>query len=207
MNAVQWHNDDDPVQQLRDIVTRATEPGLMVIRFGGGPASDSLAWKDLEPWTRSRAVTVSLIEGDLETPGLDIALLCDLVFISSEANIVLDALDVPPSRGIVWALARAGRAALARGLLDDGRLGPEEAVRLGLAHEVVGATDELPLPSPSSLAALTAARDLMRSRASGESGRALELATFRLLFASGDPEEGARAFLERRAPDFPANDD
>ena len=42
----------------------------------------------------------------------------------------------------------------------------------------------------------------MRSRADGGAGRALELATFRLLFAAGDPEEGARAFLERRSPRF-----
>ena len=75
-----------------------------------------------------------------------------------------------------------------------------------LAHEVVDSADELPLPSPASLAAATAARDLMRSQAAGEPGRALELATFRLLFASGDPNEGARAFLERRNPTFPPSD-
>jgi enoyl-CoA hydratase/carnithine racemase len=77
-----------------------------------------------------------------------------------------------------------------------------EAVRLGLAHQLVAADADLPLPDPASTAALTAARDLMRSRADGSAGRALELATFRLLFAAGDPEEGARAFLERRAPRF-----
>ncbi len=175
----------------------------MVVRFGGGPSSGHLSWRDLEPWTRSRAITASVIHGDVEAPGLDVALLCDLVFVHSESAIILGALDQKPSAALVWALARAGRAALARGLLDDGHITAEEAVRLGLAHEVVASTDHLPLPIPSSLAALTAARDLMRSRAGGRSGLALELATFRLLFASGDPEEGARAFLERRPPSFP----
>ena len=207
VETVQWHNGVDPVRQLRAIVDLAAEPGLIVIRFSGGPPSASVTWNDIEPLTRGRAVTVSLIEGDLDSPGLDIALVCDLVLMDHGATIALGKLDQPQSPGTLWALARAGRAALARGLLDDGRVAPEEAVRLGLAHEVVDTTTEPPLPNPSSLTALTAARDLLRSRASGEAGRALELATFRLLFASGDPEEGARAFLERRAPDFPANGD
>jgi enoyl-CoA hydratase/carnithine racemase len=42
----------------------------------------------------------------------------------------------------------------------------------------------------------------MRASARGSAGLALELATFRLLFAAGDPEEGARAFLEKRDPRF-----
>ena len=53
-----------------------------------------------------------------------------------------------------------------------------------------------------SVASLTAARDLLRASARGSAGLALELATFRLLFAAGDPEEGARAFLEKRDPKF-----
>jgi enoyl-CoA hydratase/carnithine racemase len=53
-----------------------------------------------------------------------------------------------------------------------------------------------------SVASLTAARDLMRASARGSAGLALELASFRLLFAAGDPEEGARAFLEKRDPEF-----
>ncbi len=207
MKTIRWPNNIDPVHQLRTIVELAGEPGLIVIRFNGGPPPGFLTWNDLEPLTRSRAITVSLIEGDLESPALDVALICDLVVMRRGATIVLDGLQQPPSPGMVWALARAGRAALARGLLDDGPVAPEEAVRLGLVQEIVDATEEPSLPNPSSLTALTAARDLMRSRATGEPGRALELATFRLLFASGDPEEGARAFLERRPPNFPANDD
>ena len=42
----------------------------------------------------------------------------------------------------------------------------------------------------------------MRAAAHGSAGLALELASFRLLFAAGDPEEGARAFLDKREPEF-----
>jgi enoyl-CoA hydratase/carnithine racemase len=124
------------------------------------------------------------------------------VYIRDGVSLVLPEIDAPPSPGILWALSRAGRAAAAAGLLTGGSFGGKEAVRLGLAQGVVATEDRLPLPSRISIAALTAARDLMRSRAGGAPGRALELATFRLLFARGDPIEGALAFLERRDPEF-----
>jgi enoyl-CoA hydratase/carnithine racemase len=79
----------------------------------------------------------------------------------------------------------------------------EEAVALGLAQRVLEPDEAVPLAAGGSLAALTIARDLARSSVRREgAGLRLELASFRLLFASGDPEEGARAFLERRPPSF-----
>jgi len=63
--------------------------------------------------------------------------------------------------------------------------------------------DDLELPVVSdaaSVIALSTARDLMRSSVGARSE--IELASFRLLFASGDPGEGARAFFDRRSPDF-----
>ena len=62
--------------------------------------------------------------------------------------------------------------------------------------------EEIAGDSQASAELQMAARDLMRCRAGGTAGRALELATFRLLFAAGDPVEGARAFLEKRPPRF-----
>jgi enoyl-CoA hydratase/carnithine racemase len=103
---------------------------------------------------------------------------------------------------VIWALGRAGRAALARGLLEVDELSAVDAVALGVAAGVVADDQPLPLPKSISVASLTAARDLMRASARGSAGLALELASFRLLFAAGDPEEGARAFLEKRDPEF-----
>jgi hypothetical protein len=64
--------------------------------------------------------------------------------------------------------------------------------------------DETPLPISRtvSLASCIAARDLARTRSTRRPALALELATFRFLFAVGDPAEGAAAFLERRTPGF-----
>jgi enoyl-CoA hydratase/carnithine racemase len=142
------------------------------------------------------------IGGALGGGALEVAVCCDLVFVRTGAMFQLQPAAQPPSRPLLWALARAGHAALGRGLLDGSAIAAEEAVTIGLADRVVAAGADLPLPDRWSVAALTAARDLVRSRAVGSAGRALELATFKLLFATGDPEEGARAFLERRAPRF-----
>jgi enoyl-CoA hydratase/carnithine racemase len=175
---------------------------VLTVAFTASRARDHLPWIDLEPWTRSRAVTVADIGGSLAPPALDVALCCDLVYLRAGARLLLPGPQEAPTDGVVWAAGRAGRAALARGVLTGGSVSCDEAVRLGLAQAVVAEASSLPLPDACSLAALTTARDLMRSRATRNPGLALELASFRLLFAAGEPEEGARAFLERRIPDF-----
>jgi enoyl-CoA hydratase/carnithine racemase len=107
---------------------------------------------------------------------------------------------------VLWALGRAGRAAVARGLLDPTPIAAREAMGLGLAHGVVSPGESAGPGGGASMTALTTARDLMRARCGSRSSAALELAAFRLLFAAGDPIEGAGAFLERRDPVFPAAD-
>jgi hypothetical protein len=202
MRELAWDPGKNKVDQLRALCFATRNPGVLVIRFEGGKGGVGFDWNELEPVTRSRAVTTADVAADLGSPELGVALCCDLVYLREGVSLLLPEIDQPTSPGLVWALSRAGRAATAAGLLVGGRVEGTEAVRLGLAQEIVSADDPLPLPRRVSLSALTAARDLMRSRAGGAAGRALELATFRLLFASGDPIEGAMAFLERRDPEF-----
>jgi enoyl-CoA hydratase/carnithine racemase len=202
VRTLHWTLEWPAADQLRELAIAARAPGILVVRFWDLAADGAVSWTDLEPWARSRAVTVADVAGGVGGAGLEVALCCDLVFVRDGASLVLPGVECPPATGLLWALARAGSGALARALLDGGSVPAREAVRLGLAHQVVAADADLPLPDPASTVALTSARDLMRSRAGGSAGRALELATFRLLFAAGDPEEGARAFLERRMPRF-----
>jgi enoyl-CoA hydratase/carnithine racemase len=176
----------------------------VAVAFVEGAGGASASWRMIESWTRSRAVTVADVTGSIVGGALEVALCCDVVLVRRDAALELPGVDRAPSRPLVWAFGRAGGAALARGLLDGGRITAEEAVELGLANRLLRHDEELPIPGGVSVAALTSARDLMRCRAAGSAGRALELATFRLLFASGDPEEGARAFFERREPRFGA---
>lgn len=143
-------------------------------------------------------MTAAVVDGVLGGAALDVALCSDLVYLRTGAELAID--QGTPSLGQLWALGGAGRAALARGLLEPSPITAEEAVRLGLAVRVLAGDEGVPLPTEASVAARTTARDVTRVPPGARS--ALELASFRLLFASRDPREGARAFLERREPEF-----
>lgn len=202
MRRVEWSHREAPHIQLTRLVAEAIDIGYLVVEYPAGGDGAGLAWSTVAPWTRSRAVTVALATGRLASPALDVALCSDLVYLRPAASLVLSGSPAPPSDGVIWALGRAGRKALARGLLEVGEVSAGEALDLAIANAVVAGGEDLPLPANRSVAALTAARDVLRAGARGSAGLALELASFRLLFAAGDPEEGARAFLEKREPKF-----
>ena len=202
MKRLCWSHHDDPLGQTANFVAAASEVGLVIAEFDGGGDGSGLDWTALEPWTRSRAVTVAVVEGSVASPVLDLALCSDLVYLLPSARLCLARGPGAPAPGVIWALGRAGRRALARGLLSTVDLAATEAVDLGVAHELIRDRSDLSFPRGASLTAATTARDLMRSGVPGGSGLALELAAFRFLFATSDPEEGARAFLEKREPSF-----
>jgi enoyl-CoA hydratase/carnithine racemase len=198
VKTLRWQPAEPAANQLSTWNETARDPGVLHLIFDGFECEGPIDWRLIEPWTRSRAVTVAEVESSSLGAGLDVALCSDLVYL--RAGVELSLPPGQPSAGLLWALGRAGPACLARGLLDDTPIRGEEAVRLGLAQRVLERHEPLPVTERSSLIALTTARDLMRS--SVASRRALELASFRLLFASGDPGEGAVAFLDRRSPSF-----
>lgn len=197
-----WDHHHDPSSQTKVFAAEAAVPGFVIAEFTTGGDGSELAWKDLEPWTRSRAVTLAVVEGAVASPALDIAVCSDLVYLLPSARLRMALGPGLPPPGVIWALGRAGRPALARGLLSTADLEAAEAVAVGVAHHVIRDRADVSFPDAVSLVAATSARDLMRSGVPGGSGLALELATFRLLFASGDPEEGARAFLDKRKASF-----
>ncbi len=198
MRVVEWNPEQEAAAQLKYWCGLASEPGVLHARFFESGEGETVDWSGLEPWTRSRAVTVAVVGSTIRGPALDIALCSDLVYL--RRGVELRPAPGEVSAGLVWALGRAGRAALARGLLDPTPLAADEAVRLGLAQQVLDDLDSPVVSDAASLVALSTARDLMRSSVGARSE--IELASFRLLFASGDPGEGARAFFDRRSPDF-----
>lgn len=199
---VVWTAGKDIRAELGRLCNTAGEPGVIKITFDGCDAGEELPWTLLEEWTRSRAVSVAEIRGGLGSPGLEAALCCDLVCARPRARLDLPAVGRLPSPALIWAAGRAGTPALGRVLLHGEPIHAEEGADLGLIHHLLNAEEPAPPAEGVSVAALTAARDLLRARAAQGGGLALELATFRFLFAVGDPREGARAFLERRPPRF-----
>lgn len=202
MQRVLWDHSADPAEQAAKLIGAASEVGLLGVEFGSGGDGTHIPWPAVEPLTRCRAVTLAVVEGLVSSPALDIALCCDLVCLLPGTQLRLAAGSGPPSPSVIWALGRAGRRALARGLLSTVDCDAQEAVEIGIAHLVVQDRADLPVLGPSSLNAVTTARDLVRSAVSGSAGMALELASFRLMFAAGDPAEGATAFLDKRDPVF-----
>ncbi len=202
MRRCNWNHREDPSAQAAKLADLASENGFLVVDFENGGNGSPLPWAVVEAWVRGRAVTVAVLEGVIASPAVDIALCSDLVYLLPSTRLCLAPAPEPPSPGVIWALGRAGRRALARGLLSTAEIPAEEAVAIGIAHQVLVDRRELPLPADASLAAVTSARDLMRSASPGSGGLALELAAFRLLFAAGDPREGAAAFLDKRDPSF-----
>lgn len=199
VKSVVWDPSDPLAGQLADWCCLADEPGVVRVIFEGRiEREERVDWPILERWTRTRAVTVAEVRSSLGGNVLAAALCADAVYLRRGVNLLLDADE--PSPGLVWALGRAGRAALARGLLDDRPIAGDEAVRIGVANGVLDNDEAVPTPDGASLAAMTTARDMMR--VSVDARPVLELASFRLLFSSGDPKEGAKAFLERRDPVF-----
>jgi hypothetical protein len=170
MRRIGWNHEKDAGTQVASLAAETREIGYLVVSFQPGGDGEPLPWSVLEPWTRSRAVTVADVGGDLSSPALDVALCSDLVYLRPQARLRLAASAGPPSDGVIWALGRAGRAALARGLLDVGDLSAVDAVSLGVATGIAAADGPLPLPEVMSVASLTAARDLMRAAARGSAG-------------------------------------
>lgn len=177
-------------------------PGILRVVFGSGPAASPPSWSCLQPWTEARAVTVADIRGDLAAPALEIALCSDLVVARKGDRLLFPPGNEIPSAGLLWAAGRAGRRGLALALLGGGPVSTAVAFDRGLVHTLLAKGEKFSELDGSSRAALTAARDLLRSSSRGTGALELELATFRFLFALGEPREGALAFLERRDPRF-----
>ena len=158
--------------------------------------------------------TIAAIEGNALGGGLELALACDLRIASERAKLGLPEvrLAVTPGTGGTQRLPRVVGPARAKELIFTGRvLSAAEAERIGLVTEVVPAGravarateigEEIatfgPLAVREAKRLIDAAwgRDL-------ETGLADELETSGRIFATDDLLEGARAFLEKRPPEY-----
>lgn len=163
---------------------------------------------------RTPLPVVAAVNGHAIGAGLELALSADLVVVSSDAKLRFPeaALGTFVGGGVTWTLPRRVGLARARELLLLGRFfTPDEALRMGLANEVV--PPEVVLPRALELAGELAARaprsvrllkDLLRLSFHAGPDRLLEVERDALLecMDTGDWREGIRAFQEGREPRF-----
>ncbi|MCU1227820.1 MAG: hypothetical protein JWO97_704 [Acidobacteria bacterium] len=129
-------------------------------------------------------------DGEISSLAAAALLSADYAIVGASATLELDSPEA--WGGAMW---RIGRDAFALYLRGNKQLTANEAHALGLCDAIGDGRDWL---HGRSALALDAGAMLIRNRG----GDALERAEFARLFAAGVPQEGLRAFLEKRRPSF-----
>jgi enoyl-CoA hydratase/carnithine racemase len=162
---------------------------------------------------RAEKPTLAVVDGDAVGGGCGMALACDLRIASRRARFGI----TPAKLGLVYPLhdtrllvELVGPAQARRMLYTGMLLGAEEAERIGLVQEVA---DDLDAAVSRFAKAVTAAsphsqrasKAIVQQIIEGaHDDDAASSAGFDAAFTGADFQEGVRAFLERRAPDFGA---
>ena len=158
--------------------------------------------------------TIAAIEGDALGGGLELALCCDIRIASERAKLGLPEvrLAVLPGSGGTQRLPRVVGTAKAKELILTGRiLNAAEAERIGLVNAVVGSGQAL--ATADAMAAEIAERGPLAVREAKrlvdaaldvdlDAGLAAELDASERIFDTEDMLEGARAFFEKRPPQY-----
>jgi enoyl-CoA hydratase len=158
---------------------------------------------------------IAAINGFCLGGGMEISLACDIRIASTAAKFGQPEvnLGIIPGGGGTQRLPRvAGLGAALRLILTGDIIDAAEALRLGVVSEVtepaalmtraLAIAETIAAKSP---VAVAAAKEATRAALSLplEDGLKFERALFNLCFASEDKVEGVRAFLEKRAANFP----
>jgi len=168
----------------------------------------------LESFASLEAVIVTVVNGAAVGGGFALALAGDLRYATPDARfrIGYGRAGLTVDGGISWRLPRLiGLAQAQRLIIEDPDVGPEEALALGLVHDIFPASD-LPARCEAILESLRRQgrmavvrnRSLLAAGASRSLRESLEAEaeTIRLSAGTADGAEGIRAFLEKRAAKF-----
>ncbi len=159
-------------------------------------------------------VTIAAINGFALGGGCELALACDIRVIAAGARIGQPEVNLGllPGFGGTQRLARLVGPGIAKELIFTAdAIDAAEALRIGLVNKVVNPEELIPFvtemakkiaskgPTAVRLAKTCINRGLDTDLGTG---CAYEIEAFGLCFASGEPHEGTRAFLEKRHPDW-----
>jgi methylglutaconyl-CoA hydratase len=156
------------------------------------------------------APVVARVQGHALGGGCGLVACCDVVVAAPDAQFAFSEvkLGIVPAVISPFALAKIGSSAARRYFVTGERFSAAVALRFGLVHEV---TDELDTAVDAIVGELLAAGP-QATRAAKELARSPHSAveTAELIAAhrtSAEGQEGLRAFLEKRAPTWPASSD
>ncbi len=159
-------------------------------------------------------VTIAAVHAACAGGGCELSLACDFRFGAAGCRIGLPetSIGVIPGWGGAVRTARLFGAAIAKRIVLAAELWPADAARsLGLLHEVFPDADfpesverEAARLLTRGPAGLTAAKRLLDSFVPGDLDVQLEqeAAAFAGCYATGQPQEGINAFLEKRPPNW-----
>jgi enoyl-CoA hydratase/carnithine racemase len=162
----------------------------------------------------SPKISIAAINGYALGGGLELALACDFRYVADDATVGLPEITlgvIPGAGGTQRLTALAGPSVAASLIFTGRRVGPEEAVGMGLADRILAPGDVLDAAVADARGfargprtALAAAKAAIRAAAVTPGPEAIreERHLFLQLFGTADQREGMRAFLEKRAPRF-----
>jgi enoyl-CoA hydratase len=196
---------------------RAFAAGADIGELSAGTPVSLYENRRLDKWDAIRKVRtpiVAAVSGFCLGGGCELAMLCDLVVASETAKFGQPEINlgVLPGAGGTQRLTRAVGKALAMDMILTGRmLSAQEALAYGLVARIVAR--EAWLDEAKRAAGEIAAKGPIAVRLAKEAidqafesplaaGVELERRSFFVARASEDADEGLRAFLEKRPPDF-----
>ncbi len=191
---------------------KAFAAGADINYMSGLDAEQAKAWGALGHETTAELENmpkpaIAAINGFALGGGCELALACDLRYASARAKLGQPEINlaIVPGWGGTQRLTRVCGIGVAKDLIYTGRtVDAEEALRLGLVHEIADPVLERALEIAHSLAEKSAGALALAKRLVNMAPDALEAEAreFGELFGSADAKEGLAAFVEKRPPRF-----
>ncbi|HJS28479.1 MAG TPA: enoyl-CoA hydratase-related protein [Anaerolineales bacterium] len=211
----------DSAPEVRVIVLtggeRAFAAGADITVLVDASSADVVGRNTRRFWTRIRQiqkVIIAAVSGFAYGGGCELAMLCDLIVASESARFAQPEIKVgiiPGAGGTQRLLRAVGQYRAMEMVLTGEAISAQEAYAAGLVNRVV--PPERYLEEALSLARLIASRPPLAVKAAKQAmrhglettlleGLEVERQNYVQLFDTKDQEEGMRAFLEKRPPEF-----
>ena len=205
---------------LREVLEGETKARLIKLHMYG-----NLDWKpgeisyfelkrqaDFAKWFEGLdCITMALVNGELKNQAVEVALLCDLLFVTKDTLFVLDEGFVPCMGAVQRSVYSMGLSC-AKGLFLLGQMRGEELFVSGAANAVFENREEMEsyvadlegeMLKRSFTAQAMTKRILDATLGNAlEAGLALEREMFGVAFTTHDRYEGIKAFFEKREANF-----